>query len=100
VKAIEETSPFGVTQSLAILARLRLRDWEAYKAAGSLMYSGDAALKAEAALALTHWRVWRPWAASASWSGPSSDELRKSPFKVEAAVRLGLLGQQNADLLA
>src|SRR6185503_19451216 len=47
VKAIEETSPFGVTQSLATLARLRLRDWEAYKAAGSLMYSGDAALKAE-----------------------------------------------------
>jgi hypothetical protein len=99
VKAIQETSPFGITQSLATLARLRLRDGEAYPEAGSLIHSGDAALRAEAALALTHWRVWSTFGRLRDLEPPIVEELRKSPFKVEAAVRLGLLGQRNADLL-
>src|SRR6185295_7506822 len=41
LKAIEETTPFDVTRSLARLARLRLDDWTVYKEAAATFYSDD-----------------------------------------------------------
>ena len=55
--AIGRSSPLPRTRSLAALARLRLDDWSAGGDAESLLRSGDPALRAEAALALSGWRV-------------------------------------------
>jgi hypothetical protein len=89
-RAIETNSPFPTTRSLALLARLLLDDWSVQRDCGYLLSSADLALRAEAALALTGWRV---------LYGPGFEDgyrellqpLRDSPFRVPAAVRLAML---------
>lgn len=98
-KAIQEKTPFDLTESLAQLARLRLNDWAVYKEACGTFHSGDPAVRAEAALALTGWRVWAHFGRPRELERPVVQELQKSAFKVEAAVRLGLLGLEDKDLL-
>jgi hypothetical protein len=99
VKAIEEGSPIHTTQRLASLVRIRLNDWSAYQTAEMTFHSGDAPMRAEAALALTGWRVLRGYGRPRDRDGAMVAELQKSTFKVEAAVRLGFLGRQDPDLL-
>ena len=99
VKAIQEKTPFDLTESLARLARLRLDDWSVHQEACGTFHSGDPAVRAEAALALTGWRVWATFGRLRDLERPIVQELQKSTFKVEAAVRLGLLGIENKDLL-
>lgn len=99
VKAIQETTPFGSTQELARIARLRLEDWSAYKDVGSTFHSSDPAIRLEAALALSSWRVWSTYGIPRDLRNELYKELEKSTFKLEAAVRLALMGTQNADLL-
>jgi hypothetical protein len=98
-KAIQEKTPFDRTESLAQLARLRLNDWSVHKEACGTFHSGDPAVRAEAALALTGWRVWATFGRLRDLERPIVQELQKSTFKVEAAVRLGLLGIEHKDLL-
>jgi hypothetical protein len=98
-KAIRESSPFDVTCCLASLVRLRLDDWSAYEDAAGTFHSGDAALRAEAALTLTGWRVWHGYGRPRDRDGAVFKELQQSTFKIEAAVRLGLMGQRDPDLL-
>jgi hypothetical protein len=99
VKTIQEKTPFDLTESLARLVRLQLRDWTAFKEACSTFHSAEGALKAEGALALTGWRVWAACGRLRELERPLVQELRKSTFKLEAAVRLGLLGIEDQDLL-
>jgi hypothetical protein len=98
-KAIQESTPFGTTRNLASLVRLRLDDWSAYDDAAAAFHAGDAALRAESALTLSGWRVWHGYGRPRDRDGAVFKELQKSTFKVEAAVRLGLMGHQDADLL-
>jgi hypothetical protein len=100
VKAIEELTPIPSTQRLASLVRIRLDDWSAYPTAEMTFHAGDAPLRAEAALALTGWRVLYGYGRPRDRDGAIVAELQKSAFKVEAAVRLGLLlGRPDPDLL-
>ena len=99
-KAIAATSPFPVTRSLAALVRLRHDDWDAVKDASSAFRSTDPALRAEAALALTSWRVlWAVGRPRADEGRAIFEELQRSSFKLEAAVRLGQLGREEPELL-
>jgi hypothetical protein len=99
VKAIQEITPVPMTRDLASLARLRLDDWSAYQEAAGTFHSGNATLRAEAALALTGWRVLCGYGRPRDHDGAMVKELQKSPLKAEAAVRLGLLGLRDPDLL-
>jgi hypothetical protein len=99
VRAIEESSPFASTKMLARLARLRLGDWSAHQNASSLLHASDATLSAEAALVLMGWRVLTAVGRPRNEDRTLYDELQRTPFKIEAAVRLGFLGQRNEDLL-
>src|SRR6185295_8830437 len=99
VKAIQESTPFEVTRTLCKLVRLRLQDWEIHREACSEFHHGDPAIKAEAALALTGWRVWSSCGIPRELSPPLTEELQKPAFKVEAAVGLGALGREEKDLL-
>ncbi len=98
-QAIAETSPFPGTRSLAVLVRLRLDDWKAYAEATSVFRSADPALRAEAALVLTSWRVLSAIGRPRDYGREIFEELQRSPFKLEAAVRLGQLGREDKDLL-
>lgn len=98
-RSIAEHSPFGVTQAVAAVARLRLRDLKAHADVVNLLHGSDPALRAEAALALASWRVLWTVGRPRPDVRPLLDELRKSPFPVEAAVGLALLTQQTDDLL-
>ena len=99
VKAIQEKTPFDLTRSLARLVRLRLHDGAAYKEACSTFHAGDPAVRAEAALILTGWRIWATFGRVRDQERQIVEELKKSAFKLEAAVRLALLGIENRDLL-
>ena len=99
VKAIQESTPFVGTRELASLARLRLEDWSSYPDAASAVYSGDAGVRAEASLAVTGWRVWHGYGSPRDRDQAVFNELQKSTFKIEAAVRLGLMGRRDPDLL-
>ena len=99
VTAIGVTTPFAQTRALAGLARLRLDDWAAFEDAVATFRSAEGDVKAEAALVLTGWRV-----RTARWDrrldrDALAAELERSPFRLEAAVRLALLGTVNPDLL-
>lgn len=99
VCAIQATTPFVTTRSLAALVRLLLDDWTAQREAQDIFRSQDLALRNEAALALTTWRV---------IYGPGIEDgyrelvqaLRTSPFRTAAAVRLALLGDKECELPA
>ncbi len=86
-RAIEASTPFGLTRSLAALARLRLDDGGAFRAAQGVFASHDPALRAEAALVLTGWRV-RAIAGRLREEQALLEELRRSPFRLAAGVRL------------
>jgi hypothetical protein len=90
-KAIGESSPFPPTQALAALVRLRLGDWKAYAPALSVFRSGDPLLRAEAALVMTGWRVMTGYGRPREDGRAIYEELQKSPFKLEAAVRMAAL---------
>ena len=89
-RTIQETTPIDSTRALAAVVRLRLDDWSSVNGAFDAFRSADAAVRTEAALALTSWRVQLA-------VGPFDDaralvdELRVSPFVKEAAVRLAAL---------
>ena len=96
VKAIHAATPLGPTKALAALARVRLDDWEAVKEASRALHSQE--LCPEAALVLTGWRL------HAVGRAFHHDEhvpgwLEASPHRLEAGVRLGLLGKGDPDLL-
>jgi hypothetical protein len=99
VKAIEETTPFATTRSLAALARLRLDDLDAYEHARASFQTAEPVLRAEAALVLTGWRVLCTIGRPHRSLDDIAEELERSHFRLEAAVRLALLGRPNADLL-
>ena len=92
-RAIYSTTPFPATRSLAALVRLLLDDWEVQSEVCEIFVSSVPAMQAEAALALTGWRV---------IYGPGIPDpyrelieaLRNSPFRLPAAVRLALLGDK------
>jgi hypothetical protein len=96
-RAIYSTTPFPATRSLAALVRLLLDDWEVQPEAYGIFVSSVPAMQAEAALALTSWRV---------IYGPGvtdhyrelMEALRNSPFRLPAAVRLALLGDKDCQL--
>lgn len=98
-QGLAKTSPFPTTRALAALVRLRLDDWGAHKDACSVFFSSDAALKAEAALALASWRVLYGVGRPRDIGRELFDELGRSPFKAEAAVGRGLLGSGDPELL-
>jgi hypothetical protein len=98
-RVIQEKTPFESTRALAQLARLILQDWSVYKDAVSTFHSGDPAIKAEAALALTGWRVRSTFGYPRDLSRLLYEELQKSPFKLEAGVRMGLMGHGDPGLL-
>jgi len=96
-RAIYSTTPFPETRSLAALVRLLLDDWEVQSEVYGIFASSVPAMQAEAALALTGWRV---------IYGPGipdhyrelMEALRSSPFRLPAAVRLALLGDKDCPL--
>ena len=98
-KAIAADSPFPTTRALAALVRLKLDDWTAHKDATSAFHAADPELRAEAALVLTSWRVLSSVGRPRDDGRAIFEELQRSPFKVEATVRLGLLGREDKDLL-
>jgi hypothetical protein len=98
-RAIFDTTPLAETRSLAALVRLQLRDGDAYRDACSTFHSGDAAVRAEAALQLSGWRIVYSWGRPRNLDRELAEELRKSPFKLEAAVRLGLMNSGDPALL-
>ena len=98
VRTIGESSPFPVSRQLAALARVRLDDWKALDEAHSILGSGDAALRAEAALAVSGWRV-RSAYGRFRREERLVEELERSTFRLPAAVRLGLIGRGDPDLL-
>jgi hypothetical protein len=98
-QAIAETTPFPLTKSLSSLVRLVLGDGKAWTAAAGVFRADDGALRAEAALVLTGWRIWAGYGRPRQDLAEIIDELRSSPFRLEAAVRLGLLGQRDEALL-
>jgi len=58
VVAIHGSTPFDVTRQAAVLARLRLDDWSAFAPARDVLRAPSVpAMREEAALALTGWRV-------------------------------------------
>jgi len=98
-RAIYESTPFPSTQALAALVRLKLRDGDAYKDACSTFYTSDPAIKAEAALQLTGWRVVTSWGRPRNLDRELAEELEKSKHKLEATVRLGFMNRAKGELL-
>lgn len=98
-KAIHASTPFPATRSLAALVRLKLDDWSAHREAISVFHTEDPTLRAEAALVLTSWRVLSAVGRPRDDGRAVFEELQRSPFKIEAAVRLGLLGHPDPELL-
>jgi hypothetical protein len=96
-RRIQETSPFPRTRALAALARLRLDDWKASKDAAGTLH--DPALAPEAALVFSSWRVLSAGASPFHRDRRIIELLQASPFKPEAAVRLGLMGVGDPDRL-
>ena len=96
-RLVSEGTPIPQTRSLAMIARLRLDDWSAFDEVRGVFHQDDTRLRAEAALALSGWRV-RYGVDRAATRGASEPglvgELHRSPFRAAAAVRLALLGEK------
>jgi hypothetical protein len=92
-KAIEASSPFPRTQSLAAVARVRLDDFDAVRAALGAFASGDPAVRVEAALSLTGWRV-RTAVGALERGRELVRALDDAPFPLEVAVRKALAGME------
>ncbi len=95
-KALEERSPVPLIRTLAGIARLRLDDWSAFDEVRNQCHSSDAAVRQEAALAATGWRVLYSIEDAfrrGTFAPVVFEELRTSPHKPHAAVRLALLGE-------
>jgi hypothetical protein len=90
VEEIGRTTPLPVSRSLATLARVRLDDWTAVDDACRLLACGDPLLEGEAALALSGWRVRYGHGLPDDPRG-LTELLRRSPARIAAAVRIGLL---------
>lgn len=97
-RKLEEQSPFLKTRSLALLVRLRLDDWTAQREAGNLLFSSDAAVRNEAILALTSWRVVYGTGIEDHYR-ELKQALRESPFRLQAALRLGMLGEPDRAMI-
>jgi hypothetical protein len=97
--AIFDSTPVPSTRALAALVRLRLRDGASYQEACSAFYSSEPAVRAEAALQLTGWRIAYTWGRPRNLDRELAEELLRSPRKLEAAVRLGLMNRGDEDLL-
>jgi len=99
LRAIQATSPLAITRELAALARLRLDDWDARRDAVACLHSGDGGVRAEAALALSSWRVRTVWGELGD-RRTLVDELRASPLPEIAAVRLAAMSRDEVELPA
>ena len=99
VRTIHDTTPFAETKALAALVRLKLRDKDSFNPACSVFHTDDPALKEEAALQLCDWRVIYSWGRQRGLERELVDTLRKSSRKLDAAVRLGVLGCGKEDAL-
>jgi len=97
-RKLEEHSPFLTTRSLALLVRLRLDDWTAQREAGNLLFSSDAAVRNEAVLSLTGWRVIYGTGIEDHYR-ELKKALRDSPFRLHAALRLGMLGEPDEAMI-
>ena len=97
-RKLEERSPFVTTRSLALLVRLRLDDWTAQREAGNLLFSSDVAVRNEAVLALTGWRVIYGTGIEDHYR-ELKQALRDSPFRLHAVLRLGMLGEPDAAII-
>jgi len=94
VRAIGEASPFGSTRTLSVIARLALEDWTALPDVAQLVGSQDQALRTEAVLAVSHWRVlYGPGLPSRRRE--VIEELRRCPLRDAAEIRLALLGESH-----
>ena len=101
-RRIEVTSPVEVARELAALVRLRLDEFDAVAAACAAFSSADPAVRAEAALVLTSWRVHlgagRVDDRVAGGSDAVIAALRSSAFLADAAVRLATLTRDGVDI--
>jgi hypothetical protein len=97
-KAIETASPLPLARSLATLVCLRLDDWKALRPALGVFASSDGALRFEAALVLTGWRV-RTAVGPLDQGRDLIEALDGAPFPLEVAVRKACLGKEDPDLL-
>src|SRR5579872_3681646 len=90
-------SPFELTRSLASVVRLLLGDFEAQREVWAVFGSSNSLLQAEAALALSNWRVlYGPGIEGGRYE--LLDALRKCPFTQPAAVHLAMLGDAETEL--
>jgi len=97
-RAIAEASPFPVSRSLAAMARLALEDWTALDEVATCLTAPEDALRTEAVLAVSHWRVlYGPGLPSRRRE--ILEELRRCPLRPAASVRLALLGEPTGDPL-
>ncbi len=98
-RAIQTSSPLPLARALAALVRLRLGDWDAYPQALEGFRSNNDALRAEAVLLLSSWRTRH---AVQRQEDPRKfiEELKRSPFKTEAAVALAALSREPVELPA
>ncbi|MFN7937984.1 MAG: hypothetical protein U0R19_31940 [Bryobacteraceae bacterium] len=95
--ALEAESPVELNRSLATIVRIRLDDWRVFDAVRNECHSANAALREEAALAATSWRVLYSIEDAfrrGTFQPVVFEELRRSAHKDHAAVRLALLGEK------
>jgi len=97
-KAIEATSPLPLARSLATLVRLRLDDWKALRGALGVFASSEGAVRTEAALVLTGWRV-RTAVGPLDEGRALLQATEGAPFPLEVAVRMARLGKKDPDRL-
>lgn len=111
VMGIEVATPFADTRALAWLARLRLGDWKAHDQVAGVFRGGDPAMRAEAALILSGWRVRERFGHArdlareliaelqARVAGSATDPASDPETKLAASVGLALLGLVDQDLV-
>lgn len=101
-KAISSITPFRTTDSLSLLARLHLGDMEIMREATGVLNTFDPLLAGEAALALTHWRVYYTPGLyfERDVHRRLLDALRACPMKIPAAVQFVMVGGEGMDLPA
>jgi hypothetical protein len=91
-RSIQAATPFPSTGILAAVARVVLEDWPALEDITLLLDNPDQAVRSEAVLAMSHWRV-----LYGPGLPPRRDrivaELRSCPLREAASVRLALLGE-------
>jgi hypothetical protein len=91
-RAIYDATPLPGTRILAAIARVALEDWAALEEIVSLLDNPDQAVRTEAVLSMSHWRV-----LYGPGLPPRRDrivaELRTCPLREAASIRLALLGE-------